>query len=593
MAVINLNVDASADSFNYRKKAIVGEEKLCQARLTLESGVPISQSDQLAKTSLYLTPYNGNNLDLYNVSQAKWNRVALTEQTLTNAGLAKNRLYDVFASNSSLAPVLDWRFSTDTGLTVPDFSPSGNDGTVGVDGYKPTWNSAGKFEGCYLFGPVYKTIKKTTAVGLPVGSSARTMCGWIKYRGYATDPYLFGYGSENVANNGFWVNMTDSGYIGFTAITNGRQWGWVPDTAWHHVAVVLPAGKTKISEALFYFDGELKTTSAVGSDADFATSNTNFTAGSNLTLVRGFDGYLDSLKVFAVPLSGTQIAELASQENLSEDSGLILSLEAWNAPTGGAITAISDATPRVASTLTPPDEGSLITIEGDAGEATNNATWRVGAVVAGTSFVLLNLDGTDSSDPANPGTASSFTQKDGIQGRISILDYKDGKAVMSTDEGKLYLGTVKVTDEGKFEDSKRFRGVWNYYNKVKREVSYYDAVGCDILANTTDVPNGFVNMLYFVVGLVDRAILSIAGFLVTPGPGSASFYAWLAINSHTDAVERIKVGGNTIFAGETVEFCMCDLLQPVDGGNYINCLMLSSVDDTHVSNNSVKVFIEG
>ena len=38
---------------------------ICQGRLTLESGVPISTSDQTAKTEVYLTPYNGNWIGIY------------------------------------------------------------------------------------------------------------------------------------------------------------------------------------------------------------------------------------------------------------------------------------------------------------------------------------------------------------------------------------------------------------------------------------------------------------------------------------------------------------------------------------------------
>lgn len=55
----------------------VPEIAVCNARLTLESGVPVSSTDQTAKTRVFLTPYNGNRIML-NVDSA-WNRNILTE----------------------------------------------------------------------------------------------------------------------------------------------------------------------------------------------------------------------------------------------------------------------------------------------------------------------------------------------------------------------------------------------------------------------------------------------------------------------------------------------------------------------------------
>ncbi len=55
----------------------VPEIAVFNARLTLESGVPVSSTDQTAKTRVFLTPYNGNRIML-NVDGA-WNRYILTE----------------------------------------------------------------------------------------------------------------------------------------------------------------------------------------------------------------------------------------------------------------------------------------------------------------------------------------------------------------------------------------------------------------------------------------------------------------------------------------------------------------------------------
>lgn len=83
-------------------------------RLTLESGVPISSTDQTAKNAIYYTPYNGNILSLYNGTN--WNAYTFSEITLTTAGCVANANYDVFAyvSGSSVALEFSAAWTNDT-----------------------------------------------------------------------------------------------------------------------------------------------------------------------------------------------------------------------------------------------------------------------------------------------------------------------------------------------------------------------------------------------------------------------------------------------------------------------------------------------
>ena len=48
---------------------------VCDGRLTLESGTAVPTSDQSAKTTVYLTPYQGNEIGLYD--QGMWELAAL------------------------------------------------------------------------------------------------------------------------------------------------------------------------------------------------------------------------------------------------------------------------------------------------------------------------------------------------------------------------------------------------------------------------------------------------------------------------------------------------------------------------------------
>jgi len=72
---------------------------LVQGRLTLESGVPVSFSDQLAKTNLYFTPYMGNGIALFVSSQ--WVYRSFSEITESLSGLTTGKPYDVFAFDNA------------------------------------------------------------------------------------------------------------------------------------------------------------------------------------------------------------------------------------------------------------------------------------------------------------------------------------------------------------------------------------------------------------------------------------------------------------------------------------------------------------
>ncbi len=71
---------------------------LCQGRLTLEMGVPISTTDQTAKTTIYFTPYKGNTVSLYNGS--RWAPYAFTERSVAVPSTTVTP-FDVFIYDSS------------------------------------------------------------------------------------------------------------------------------------------------------------------------------------------------------------------------------------------------------------------------------------------------------------------------------------------------------------------------------------------------------------------------------------------------------------------------------------------------------------
>jgi hypothetical protein len=75
-------------------------------RLTLESGVPISTADQTAKTTIYFTPFGGNQVALYDGASA-WVLFSFTERSLALGTLTDAKNYDVFLYDSGGTPTLE------------------------------------------------------------------------------------------------------------------------------------------------------------------------------------------------------------------------------------------------------------------------------------------------------------------------------------------------------------------------------------------------------------------------------------------------------------------------------------------------------
>jgi hypothetical protein len=75
-------------------------------RLTVESGVPISTTDQLAKTTIYYTPYLGNRIALYDGTKWMWD--TFSQLSLSLGTLTASSTYDVFIYDNSGTPTLEW-----------------------------------------------------------------------------------------------------------------------------------------------------------------------------------------------------------------------------------------------------------------------------------------------------------------------------------------------------------------------------------------------------------------------------------------------------------------------------------------------------
>ena len=74
--------------------------RLAGGRLTLETVVPVSATDQTAKSTLYYTPYSHDQISLYDNATTKWLPYDFQERSIILSGLISGRNYDVFLFNN-------------------------------------------------------------------------------------------------------------------------------------------------------------------------------------------------------------------------------------------------------------------------------------------------------------------------------------------------------------------------------------------------------------------------------------------------------------------------------------------------------------
>lgn len=77
-----------------------GETGLMELRMTLESGVPVSTSDQTAKTTLHITPYKGKRVAIYD-GVSGWETFVTGQLSVSLSGKTANTNYDVFLYDNS------------------------------------------------------------------------------------------------------------------------------------------------------------------------------------------------------------------------------------------------------------------------------------------------------------------------------------------------------------------------------------------------------------------------------------------------------------------------------------------------------------
>lgn len=77
-----------------------GSKDVCNARLTLASATPVALTDQADKTTLYVTPFNGNEVGVYDGS-TDWDILEFAELSIDFAALTASKPYDIFGYSNA------------------------------------------------------------------------------------------------------------------------------------------------------------------------------------------------------------------------------------------------------------------------------------------------------------------------------------------------------------------------------------------------------------------------------------------------------------------------------------------------------------
>ena len=119
---------------------------ICEGRLTLTSGTPVTTGDVTGAGTIYFAPYGGNRIALY--TGAAWTTVTFAEMSIAASGGTASKPHDIFLDYNGGSPalaLLAWTDDTNraTALTTQDgvYVKNGDTqqrylGTVWLDGSK-------------------------------------------------------------------------------------------------------------------------------------------------------------------------------------------------------------------------------------------------------------------------------------------------------------------------------------------------------------------------------------------------------------------------------------------------------------------------
>lgn len=259
-------------------------------------------------------------------------------------------------------------------------------------------------------------------------------------------------------------------------------------------------------------------------------------SGTTLTVTRGVEG-----TTAVAHYSGSQVAHVLTAAALfarSLDPG------------------VCEARLSLSSTLAVPTSdiagGSTLYLQpykGNRIRLYDGTYWQNYMVNSGGTIPSLAISGTsgtvqDVFAKASNGTVIlSLTPWTNATTRATALAQQDGVYVLSTDATQRYLGSIYLYSATAAYDTAAFRGVFNYYNRVKRPVFVVESTGQWSYGNINgawrQADNDAANQISLLAGISE----GIANFTVMSGFQDSVMGGAMKVAIGEDGLVNILTGG--------------------------------------------------
>lgn len=182
-------------------------------------------------------------------------------------------------------------------------------------------------------------------------------------------------------------------------------------------------------------------------------------------------------------------------------------------------------------------------------------------LTAGTVYYVVNkatntfeLSATKGGASINTSGSQSGTHTvHSLNTHGTIISLQDGIYVKTGATTRRYLGSIKANGTNTTIDGAAYRGVWNYYNRVCRQLMKTDFTGHTYNSATIrSWNNSTTNRVEFIVGLVEDSLFlnlmhdsqNIANEFPAPGVGldSTNTNLFDCFFTNTTTVNRLRVG---------------------------------------------------
>jgi hypothetical protein len=226
---------------------------------------------------------------------------------------------------------------------------------------------------------------------------------------------------------------------------------------------------------------------------------------------------------------------------------------AWRAG-GQAITGATNATPIVITANSHGlQNGDVVYISEVGGNTAANGTWVVANVAANT-YELTGSVGN--------GAYTASTGWHNARVGATVPSIQDGRYCQTGDKTRLYLGTFRTTSTTTTEDSmggsasqtggKRF--LWNYYNRVTRQLAVFDSTSTWAYTTATwRAANAIsANRVEMVIGLDEEAMSASCVATVGLQNNSSGTSAKITLALDTTAVPWNGLAAGAYVNGTTV-----------------------------------------